>query len=191
MDRQEVQAAYCRAAAEEREKEMYRLAVRKSAPVTRGMTAQERERFLSGQTFAATLYQTKRRDRAYQTLQRGELAVEEYQAEFEALLPMLESELDGGFAIDLPFLRSVERAGVSLDRARRAAELMRRQAPRDFFRQSAPRLSENAEKRAERFLQKGDLRFLVKRDQAGDSILSQLMSAVFSKGVPADVVRAA
>ena len=73
MDRQEAQKAYALAVSAEREQYLYQHALSKAKAILRGMTPEEKEKYLQGQAFANALFRLKRRDKAYQALQRGEL----------------------------------------------------------------------------------------------------------------------
>ena len=133
MDRQEALAAYAQAVSREREEYLYQQALRKAQALMRSMSPGEKENYLSSQPFMNTLYQQKRRDKVYQALQRGELTQDYHLAEFDQLCAMIQSELNHGNRIDLPFLRSVERSRVTLGRAHGAVKQIEKQAPRRFL----------------------------------------------------------
>ena len=91
MDRQQALQLYIQAVMPEREAALYDRALRKVHPITRSMSAEEREAYLNGRAFAVTLYRVKRADRAWQLMQRGELALDIHQAEFDRLAPMIQA----------------------------------------------------------------------------------------------------
>ena len=98
MDRQEAQKAYALAVSAEREQYLYQHALSKAKAVLRGMTPEEKEKYLQGQAFANALFRLKRRDKAYQALQRGELLMDFHQDEFDQLYPLIAREADAGNA---------------------------------------------------------------------------------------------
>ena len=191
MERQEALAAYARAAALERESYLYQNAVKKSAAFTRGMSREEKENYLRSDSFSVLLYQQKRRDKVYQALLRGELTLDYQQAEFQELLPLIESELKHGNETDLPFLRSVERARVTLGQAYKALKTLDRQVPRQFFQAQQKRLTDNAEQQVERYLQHADFSHAADQEHGKERILSQIMETEFDKGVTSGCVERA
>ena len=188
MDRQEALALYCQAAAREREDYLYQHALSKVRAVTRAMSEEEKEKYLQSQTFQNTLFQLKRRDKAYQGLGRGELLLDYHQEEFDELCALIQEEGQGGQPLDLPFLRSVARCRVSLERAHAALALMGSQAPKRFFEEHFADFADVAEKKVERHLKQSDMTRLVKKDQKPERILPYVMQAAFDRGVaPATV----
>ena len=191
MDRQAALSAYAQAALLEREEYLYQQALKKAHAVTRSMTAQEKEKYLQSQAFLSTVYQQKRRDKAYQALRRGELALDFHREEFDALSPLIESELKRGREICLPFLRSVERGRVTLEKARKALGLLEEGAPRRFFQDNMQRLIAMADQKVARYLQKGDLSYALKPEWKTNKIVQSVMDTAFSRGVSRDTVNAA
>ena len=153
MDRQEAQALYAQAVAKEREEYLYQRALAKVKPVTRAMSEAEKEKYLQSQTFQNTLFQLKRRDKAYQALLKGELVMDYHQEEFDDLAGLIMAE---GKA-DLPFLRSVERSRVPLAKAHAALQLLRDQIPQKVLESCKENYLRQAESKVERYLQRGDL----------------------------------
>ena len=188
MDRQQALALYAQAAAREREEALYRHALGKVKPLTRGMTAEEKEKYLRGQDFGNLLFRLKRRDKAWQALQRGELATDELQEEFDALGGMIAAEAEAGRQIDLPFLRSVERGRATLEQARAALALLEEKAPERCLREQLPRLTDEAEGKVERWLMKGRLERLIPRELRGRRVVDCVLEAAFAKGVSAEAV---
>lgn len=188
MDRQAALSAYVQAILPEHEGDLYRRALGKVRAITRGMKPEEREEYLQSKAFANVLYHVKRGDRAYQALQRGELAMDSHQAEFERLAPLILSELRRGNGISLTFLRSVARSRVPLAKAHEAVRQLERQAPRRCLEALSERLVGEADARVERWLRRGDLARDVPDAQGVEEILPHLLKTAFAKGVPADFV---
>ena len=191
MDRQEAQKAYALAVSAEREQYLYQHALSKAKAVLRGMTPEEKEKYLQGQAFANALFRLKRRDKAYQALQRGELLMDFHQDEFDQLYPLIAREAEAGNAIDLPFLRSVERSRVPLERARAALRLMQEQTPQRYFSENLERLTNMADQKVARCLQKGDLSRLVRRDPPVERVIPYVMETAFEKGMSPSFVSTA
>ena len=191
MDPREALTAYAQAAAKERESFLYQTALKQARLSTRDMKRAERDEYLNSQAFSNLLYRVGRRDRVYQALLRGELVEEDRQAEFEDMRPLIESELQNGFPVDLPFLRSVEKCRVSLDQAHLALRRLRDEAPRVHLTAQAPHFSRDAAMKVEKYLKKGPLSRMVGRLDKGEAVLPHLMDTLFSKGVPAQVVEEA
>ncbi|MBR4443291.1 MAG: helicase [Clostridia bacterium] len=191
MDRQAALSIYVKAVSQERESYLYQRALEKVRALTGGMKPAEREEYLRGQTFSNMLYHMKRRDKAYQALQRGELVLDYHQLEFEQLAPLIMSELQHGSEISLAFLRSVQRSRVTLARAHAALRQLELQAPRKALDGQTKRLAGEAESLVERYLKKGDLSRFVKKNQAAEKVVAHVMGAAFARGVPDDVVEAA
>ena len=187
MDRQQALQLYIQAVMPEREAALYDRALRKVHPITRSMSAEEREAYLNGRAFAVTLYRVKRADRAWQLMQRGELALDVHQAEFDRLAPMIQAE----GAADLRFLRSVERSRVSLKRARAALAAIAEQAPRAALESEAKRLESEAAGFADRYLRREDLAWCLGEAGQAEQVVSHLLATKFRKGIPSDVVERA
>ena len=181
MEHMEALTAYAQAAALEREDYLRQGTLKKANAVTRGMAREEREQFLQSDTFATMLIQQKRRDKVYQALLRGELTEAYHRVEFEELLPLIESELKHGNEIDLPFLRSVESGRVTLGQAHKALRMLDRQAPRQFFQAQQKRLTDEAELRVERFLQKTGFSHLAGKEKG--NVLQSILDTEFDKGL--------
>ena len=184
MDRQAALSAYIQAVLPERERYLYEQALRKARPVTRGMSEEEREAYLQGKAFATALYRAKRADRAYQALMRGELALEYHQAEFERLAPMIEAELRRGGAVDLDFLRSVDRGRTSLKKARLALRRLDEGAPGKCLDKQVKRLADEAVAKVERHLRTGDMRPYAGKAPRAGRVADDILDAAFARGVP-------
>lgn len=189
MEKQAALTAYIQALTEEREQALYRLALNKAKGITRSMNAGEREKYLESQAFSASLYQLKRRDKAYQALRRGELTDREDQEEFEALAPMIQSEMQSGHKVSLPFLRSVERSRLSLQQARGALQMMAQGKTGAFYAERRKKWIDQADRLTALYLQRGSLSALLPPDQKIDKVIPFLMETVFSRGVPIQIIQ--
>ena len=191
MEKQEALPVYAQAALKEREDYLYRQALKKASALTRNMAPDEKEKYLQSQAFSSTLYQLRRRDKVYQALRRGELALDYYQEEFDDLYPLIVSEIKHGNTLNLPFLRSVERGRVTLGKAHGAIRQLEQQAPRKFFQGQMKRLTAAAEKKVEHYLQRGDISVLIQKENNPERILPSVMETAFQKGVSPDIVERA
>jgi len=191
MDSQAALQAYIRAILPEREEYLYQRAVNKARAVTRGMSAEEAEAYYQGKAFANALYHVRRGDKPYQALLRGELALDFQEAEFKRLEPLLRQELQSGHAIDLPFLRSVERSHVSLKKARQALALVKEGALRKLLEGQLKRLANRTNDQVERWLLKADLAALMAGAQDVEQVVPWLLDSAFAKGLTVDVVERA
>ena len=184
MDRQAALSIYIKAASQEREKYLYEQTLKKARALTAGMKPAEREEYLRGTALSNALYHMKRRDRAFQAMQRGELVLDYHIVEFEQLAPLIESELAHGSEVSLDFLRSVQRSRVTLQKAHAALRQLELNAPRKTRSAQLKRFAGEAEGRVERCLKKGDLSRFVKRNQHYENVVDHVMDTAFARGVP-------
>ncbi len=191
MEQQQALTLYAQALSREREQALYQHALHKVKAETRGMTPAEKEKYLKSQTFENALYRLKRKDKVCQALLRGELILEEHQIEFERLEGLICQEAEQGHEISLPFLRSVDRSRVSLERAREALALLERKAPEQYYKSQLKRLAGLAEQKVEKYLRRGDLSGLVRRDQHILEIVPYVLRNAFEKGVSAGTLQQA
>ncbi len=191
MEERAALEAYIRAILPEREDYLYQRALNKVRAITRGMSEDERAAYLSGKAFASTLYHVRRGDRAYQSLQKGELTLDFHQAEFARLEPMIRAELERGNAVDLTFLRSVDKCRVSLKKARSAIETVERGAAARHLEAQKKRFADETEARVARYLRKGDLSRSLEKRPAKGKVVDALMTAAFARGVSAGTIDAA
>lgn len=191
MDRDAALRAYIRAILPERERWLEQCARNKARGITRGMDPEEEAAYYQGRAFANTLYHVQRGDRTYQGLLKGELLMDSHAAEFERLAPLIDSELRRGNAVNLDFLRSVERSRVTLKKARAAVALMKKQAPKKLLEGQTKRLSDQTAEKLERCLRKADLSKLAGRPEAGQSVAARLVETQFKKGIPAELAEQA
>ena len=188
MDRQRALSEYIQAILPEREAYLYERALGKARPITRNMSQDELNAYLGGKAFANTLYHTRRNDKVCQALLRGELVLDYHQAEFERLCPLIMQQLRQDREIDLGFLRSVDRSRTSLKRAYEAVDLFRRNTLRAFLGQLTQRMADEAERKVEYHLLRGDFSRAVPKDSGVDRVASFLMETRFGRGVPSDIV---
>lgn len=188
MDRQAALRAYIQAIMPEREAYLYQRAMNKVRAITLGMSPEEAEAYYQGKAFANTLYHVQKSDKVWQALQRGELASDYHEGEFERLAPLIAQELQAGNPVDLPFLRSVERGRISLKKARTALRLVKQQVPRKLLEGQVKRLADQSNDKVERYLLKGDMTRLAKNDPGTDSVAQALMNDAFNKGLTLDVL---
>ena len=191
MDRQQALLLYAQAAAGEREAYLRQQTLKKAGPLNGRMTEAERESLEKSQTFSAALYRMKRQDKAYQALLRGDLTLDYHQAEFEELLPLIESEIRHGNEIDLPFLRSVQKSRVTLGKARAAIRQAEGQAARKYLQAQRKRFAAEAERKVERYLQKASLAPAARTDAKMDSVVQALLKTEFAEGVSPETVEKA
>ncbi len=188
MDRQAALRAYIQAIMPEREAYLYERALNKARAITLGMSPEEAETYYQGKAFANTLYHVRKSDKVWQALQRGELASDYYEGEFERLAQLISQELQAGNPVDLPFLRSVERGRVSLKKARTALRLVKQQIPHKLLNGQVKRLVDQSNDKVERYLLKGDMSRLAKNEPGTDSVAQALMNDAFNKGLTVDVL---
>ena len=191
MDQPSALSSYCQAAAWEREQYLHAQAVKKSGAALRGLTAAEKDAYLGSQAFQSTLYHLKRADKVYQALTRDQLTLEYQQAEFDQLLPLIQSEIQHGNEILLPFLRSVARSRVTLGSAHKAVRQIEDHLPRKYLQAQMKRLTDEADRQVERYLREGDLSLLAKAEKKPRRVVDRLMETVFENGVPGGVTDAA
>lgn len=187
MDRQAALRAYILAIMPEREAYLYERTLNKVRGITLGMSPEEAEVYYQGKAFANTLYRVQKSDRVWQALQRGELASDYYEAEFDSLAPLIAQELQAGNAVDLPFLRSVARGRVSLKKARTALCLVKQQAPRKLLEGQVNRLANQSGDRLERYLLKADMSRLA-GGQGAENVAAWLTENAFKNGLTVEVI---
>ena len=187
MDMQEAQALYTQAIIKEREDYLYKRALHKVRFNMRSMPEAEKQEYLQDQKFQTTLYQLKRRDKAYQTLLRGELAEELYQDEFESLAELI---MDEGKA-DLPFLRSVESSHMPLDKAHQALQLVEDNVPRKILADKRGQYLSQAERKVEHYLRRGNFPSHLHVPEEVENVLAYIMQTLFQNGLPNAMITSA
>ncbi len=188
MDERDALQAYIRAVLPEREKYLTQRAA-KQFRGPEGFSPEEDPKTL--QAFRNTLYHLQRADKVYQKLRQGELIQDFHREEFDLLKELILREIRDGHEVDLPFLRSVQRARVSLKAARGAVALAGRKEAARFLDGRMGDLVRDAERKTDRYLRKKNLTALVPRDRRGEKILPCLMKGPFRAGIPSEMLEAA
>ena len=152
----DVLQAYIQALRPERERYLHQHALNKVRVITRSMKPAEKEAYLQGEAFQNTLRQLQRRDKVWQGLIQGELMLSGDRAEFDRLSRLIEEEMRAGRKVDLPFLRTVEKSKVSLEKAYEALRIIREGELRDWFDNEMGLLTSRAENRVVLWLRNGD-----------------------------------
>ncbi|MBQ9301096.1 MAG: hypothetical protein IJ214_11375 [Clostridia bacterium] len=183
MEKADALPIYIQLVSKERENYLYQKALDKVRAVTRSMTPEEKEKYLQSQAFNSAFFQIRRRDKAWQGMQRGELVLDYHLEEFDHLAPLIINELEAGNPVSLAFLRSVARSRLSLAKAHEAVDLMRRHAPETLLEAQSARFIEDAESRAAHSLRRSELGRLVKKNLPPDRILPAVMKTAFDHGV--------
>ncbi len=191
MDGQRALAVYAAEMARDREAYLYQHALNKARVIIRSMTPEEKKAYLASEAFANVLRQIQRRDRIYQGLLRGELVQTAQAAEFDRLAPLIEKELAAGRPVSLPFLRTVERSKVSLEKAQSVLALFENNAPRKALAERRAEHLANAEKRVVKFLSKGEITRLYRPDERVETVLPHMMRTVFTSGLTMNAVNLA
>ncbi len=182
MDREAALRAYIEAVMPEREGFILEQTRRKVRNVTRDMSPEEEAAYLESRAFASLLYRAQRSDRALQLMAKGELVTEFHQAEFERLAPLIARELEAGNPVDLAFLRSVDRARVSLNKARGALKKLDGHVPRRVLGTQVNRLIAESDKKVEHHLRHGNLKPMAERDEG--KVVAHVLKTAFAGGVP-------
>ena len=148
------------------------------------MSPEEREDYLNSKAFGTALYQVKKNDRAYQLLQRGELALDFHQAEFERLAPMILDELEQGNPVRLdPLFCARWTARVSLKKARAAIALLEKHAVRPGCWTSRRSASRTRRMKVERYLRRADFSRMIDGEKRAERVADHLMKTTFARGV--------
>ena len=130
----ELLQAYVQALLPERERYLHQHALNKARVITRSMRPAEKESYLQSEMFQNTLRQLQRRDKIWQGLLRGELVLSGDRAEFERLSRLIDREMQEGRKVDLPFLRTVEKSKVTLEKAYEALRIIREGELRNWLK---------------------------------------------------------
>ena len=148
--------AYIQALLPERERYLQQHALNKVRVITRSMKPAEKEAYLQSDAFRNTLRQLQRRDKVWQGLLRGELALSGDRAEFERLSKLIAREMQEGRKVDLAFLRTVEKSKVSLEKAYEALRIIREGDLRSRYDEEIGQYTTRAENRVVLWLRTGD-----------------------------------
>ena len=175
--------AYCRELLREMEGEIRARTMKKVQVITRSMQPGEEAEYLQSRSFQNALNQTRKKDRVYQAIQRGELP-EEWAVEYQRLRPLIESEISSGHRVDLPFLRSVLRTKRSLRECRQAVKCVREGQIAFWLRKNAGHIAGDLDREITRYLTGGDLSHLITAEETHGSVAESLMRSVFRGGIP-------
>ena len=158
MNREDRKAleVYIQSLLPERERYLYQHALNKVRVITRSMKPAEKTEYLNSDAFRNTLRQVQRRDKVWQGLLHGELALSGDRAEFDRLSRLISEEIRAGRKVDLGFLRTVEKARVPLEKAYEAIRIIREGDLRDWFDENIGSMTARAENRVVLWLRTGD-----------------------------------
>ncbi len=173
------QEAYIRSLLSEREQYLYQGALNKVRVITRSMKPAEKEEYLRSDAFRNTLRQLQRRDRTYQGLLRGELVQSADRAELDRLGRMIALELRAGRGVDLPFLRSVEKSRVPLEKAYRAVDAVRSGALRRWVEENIGQMTVRAENRVVVWMRTGDAASCLRGEDSSAPVVRRVMETAF------------
>ena len=179
--------AYQRGVLKEMEGEIRRRTLKKAEVITRAMAPGEKETYLAGRAFQNALNQTRKKDRLYQAVLRGDLP-EDFEAEFQRLRPLIAQELKADRPVELAFLRSVARLRRSLREARSARKCVLERQPEAWLRRNTGRIAGEMDRLLTGYLTGGDLSHLVKMEKLSGSVAESLIKSVFRRGVPEQVL---
>ncbi|MBQ8092461.1 MAG: hypothetical protein IJ242_02660 [Clostridia bacterium] len=185
MNKQTVLPLYIEALLPEQEAFLYNRARNRAEVTLRNMTADEAADYLMSDSFAGVFFHVKRTDKVYQGLLRGELILPQHQTEFDRLAPLIVSEKAHRHDISLPFLRSVQRSKVTLQKAHAALRLLDRHAPGRFFSEQSERLVRDLDTKAVQYLLRSDTLITASVNTDGQQIVPFLMNTEFSDGFTA------
>ena len=193
MDRENRNAseAYVKAVLSERERYLYQHALNKSRVITRTMKPAEKEAYLQSESFKNTLRQVQRRDKVWQGLLRGELVLSGDRAEFERLAGLIREELRQGRRVDLPFLRTVEKSRVSLNKAYESLAIIQDGTLRNWYDEEIGSFTARAENRVVLWLRTEDHGARLREEETERSVVKRVMDQEFPGGLtPKSVDRA-
>ena len=187
MDAQELEQrsreAYQRGVLKEMEKDILQRTLKKAEVITRSMQPGEKAEYLQSRAFQNALNQTRKKDRIYQAVSRGDLP-EDYEAEYRRLRHLIEAELKAGHAAELPFLKSVARIHRPLREARLARRTVQERQAAGFLKRNSGHIAGEMDHDLMVYLTKGDLSHLIKREELHGSVAESLIRSVFRRGIP-------
>ncbi len=184
-------SAYIQALLPERERYLHQHALNKVRVITRSMKPAEKEAYLQSEAFQSLLRQLQRRDKVWQGLLRGELALSGDRAEFDRLAKLMEKELQAGRKIDLAFLRTVEKSKTSLEKAYEAIRIVREGDLRCWFDDSVGLFTTRAENRVVLWLRTGDHGARLREEETERSVVKRIMEKDFPGGLTPKAVNRA
>ncbi|MBR0465134.1 MAG: hypothetical protein IJJ23_12275 [Clostridia bacterium] len=160
----------------------------KMIPQMQAMSPDEAEAYLASPAFDNALYHAMRADKTLKALKQGELTLDFHRTEYERLKRFIAAEAQQGHPIDLPFLRSVEKARLPLSRAYAALKDMDKGALDRTLNQLVRKYTGILDGRVEHFLLHGGMSKLVHKGDKVTQVLSFIMNNTFDKGLTADIV---
>ena len=177
--------AYVQALLPERERYLHQHALNKARVITRSMRPAEKESYLQSEMFQNTLRQLQRRDKIWQGLLRGELVLSGDRAEFERLSRLIDREMQEGRKVDLPFLRTVEKSKVTLEKAYEALRIIREGELRNWFDEEMGQMTARAENRVVLWLRTGDHSTRIREEETETerSVVRRVMEKEFPGGL--------
>ncbi len=177
---------YIQALLAELEKEILARTLRKVQVITRSMKKEEKDAYLSSQSFKNALNQTRKKDHVFQALTAGTLNPSQ-EAEFERLEPLIRQVMKQEKPLDLAFLRSVQRMRIPLSSAVRAAECLEKQLPLQFFEANHKDICAGTEKFICSYL-KYRLQPPAPQELHDESVVEHVIRTSFHKGVTVDLL---
>ena len=167
--------AYIQSLLPERERYLYQHALNKVRVITRSMKPAEKTAYLNSDAFQNTLRQVQRRDKVWQGLLHGELALSGDRAEFDRLSRLITEEMKAGHRVDLNFLRTVEKSRVSLEKAYEAVRIIREGDLRKWFDENVGAMTARAENRVVLWLRTGDHGARLREDDGEYDVVRRVM----------------
>ena len=180
-----VTEAYIKAVLSERERCLYQSALNKVRVITRSMKSAEKEEYLRSDSFRNTVRRLQQRDRIYQGLLHNELVQPGARGELDRLSRLIAAELEAGRPVDLPFLRTVEKSRVPLDKAYTALQTLRGGGLRRWFDENIGQLSSRAENRIVIWMRTGDAAACLHGEETETSVVRRIMEIAFPGGLTA------
>ena len=178
-----VTEAYVQAVLSEREQCLYQNALNKVRVITRSMKPAEKEEYLQSDSFRNTLRQLKRRDRIYQGLLHNELVQPGARSELDRLSRLIAGELQAGRKVNLPFLRTVEKSHVPLEKAYQAIREVRDGILRRWIDEQMGSLTLRAENKIVLWMRTGDAASCLRGEETEISIVRRVMEKSFPGGL--------
>jgi len=178
-----VTEAYVQAILSEREQCLYQNALNKVRVITRSMKPAEKEEYLQSDSFRNTLRQLKRRDRIYQGLLHNELVQPGARSELDRLSRLIAGELQAGRKVNLPFLRTVEKSHVPLEKAYQAIREVRDGILRRWIDEQMGSLTLRAENKIVLWMRTGDAASCLRGEETEISVVRRVMEKSFPGGL--------
>lgn len=178
-----VTEAYVQAVLSEREQCLYQNALNKVRVITRSMKPAEKEEYLQSDSFRNTLRQLKRRDRIYQGLLHNELVQPGARSELDRLSRLIAGELQAGRKVNLPFLRTVEKSHVPLEKAYQTIREVRDGILRRWIDEQMGSLTLRAENKIVLWMRTGDAASCLRGEETEISVVRRVMEKSFPGGL--------